>query len=95
MVWQHGWNGFATQIEWFGNADQMVLQRGSNGLETRIEWFCNVDRMVRKLASICNADRMVLQRDRLSSHSSMRLCHKTSCGSSPCPPHNRDNPLST
>ena len=33
--------------------------------------------------------------DRLSSHSSMRLRHKTSHGSSPCPPHNRDNPLST
>ena len=33
--------------------------------------------------------------DRLSSHSSMRLRHKTSCGSSLCTPHNRDNPLST
>ena len=37
----------------------------------------------------------VFTRDRLSSHSSMRLRHKTSCGSSPRPPHNRDNPLST
>ena len=37
----------------------------------------------------------VRERDRLSSHSSMRLRHKTSHGSSPCPPHNRDNPLST
>ena len=34
-------------------------------------------------------------RDRLSSHSSMRLRHKTSHGSSPCPPNNHDNPLST
>ena len=30
-----------------------------------------------------------------SSHNSMRLRHKTSCGSSPCPANNRDNPLST
>ena len=37
----------------------------------------------------------IAHRDRLSSHSSMRLRHKTSCGSSPYPPHNRDNPLST
>ena len=33
--------------------------------------------------------------DRLSSHSSMKLCHKTSCGSSPFPQYNRDSPLST
>ena len=39
--------------------------------------------------------RSITIRDRLSSHSSMRLRHKTSHGSSPCPPHNRDNPLST
>ena len=37
----------------------------------------------------------VVNWDRLSSHSSMRLRHKTSHGSSPCPPNNRDNPLST
>ena len=37
----------------------------------------------------------IYERDRLSSLSSMTLRHETSCGSSPYPPHNRDNPLST
>ena len=37
----------------------------------------------------------IWRRDHLSSHSSMRLSHKTSYGSPPCSPHNRDNPLST
>ena len=42
MVWKLALNGFATQIEWFCNADRMVLQHRSNGFATRIEWFGNL-----------------------------------------------------
>ena len=78
MVWQHGSNGFAMQIEWFGNMVRMVLQRRSNGLKhasdgfaTQIKWFCDADRMVWQRASngfatriewFDNTHRMVLQR---------------------------------
>ena len=50
---------------------------------------------VQRTAHMPPIDFTIELRDRLSSHNSMRLRHKASCGSSPRPPHNRDNPLST
>ena len=42
---QHGSNGLAMRIKWFGNTVRMVLQHRLNGFVTQIECFGNADRM--------------------------------------------------